>query len=329
MKQVAPLRGWLLNRAAEIDEQCPGFLGSLIRGSLERRQVTAAYLSLHAPRTRFQSDRALGEFLTTASHDVVLQAAFGSSPVGLRGALGRSGGRPHPRKFYRYLHALLLSSARPETRRMILTLEQVNPGYLRIARALPTDLRFASLVETLEDIDDARALAILVELLAGSGLERAELRRALRSVSSREGIHRFVVSWAFRTALPPHPVPGSDHYHPVAHASELRRLALKHRNCARSHLANVLEEKAAFALFRMRDKEAVVHLVNDDRGWHLDQVYGTANSRPESELAIQAMAHLARHGVVLRRSRQRPPSPWDPLRRLSGFENFQAEPDEF
>ena len=329
MNQVVPLSGWLLNRAVEIDEHCPGFVGALIRGSLERRHVIAAYLSLDAPRNAPQSVRDLGEFLLGATNDAILQAGFGSVPGGLRGALGRSGKRPHPRRVYRYLHALMMSSARPETKRMVLRLEQVNLGSLRIARSLPCDLRLASLVEVLEDVADARALKLLIELLVGSGLERAELRRALKSVTSREALHRFVVSWAFRTTLPPHPVPGSDHYHPVTQAADLRRLALKHRNCARSHLANVLEGQAAFALFRLGDKEAVVHLVHDYRGWHLDQIYGPANSRPDSRLATQAMAHLAGHGVVLRRARQRPPSPWDSLRRLSGFENFQAEPEEF
>lgn len=329
MKQVAPLSGWLLNRAVEIDEECPGFAGALIRASLERRHVTAAYLSLHSPRTKFGSVSALGEFLVTATHDDILRAGYGFLPSGLRGALGRGGRRPHPRRFYRYLHAIMASSARPETKRMILALEHITPGHLKIARALPSDLRLASLVETLEDVDDARALAILIDLLVVSGLERGDLRRALKSVSSQEMLHRFAASWAFKVTLPPHPVAGSDHYIPVAHASELRRLALKHRNCARRHLANVLEGHVAFATYRSGTKEAVIHLVRDEGGWHLDQIYGTANTRPASELAAQAMAHLARHGVVLRRSKQRPPSPWDSLRRLAGFENFQAAPDEF
>jgi hypothetical protein len=87
---IAPLTGWALDSVAELDRHAPGFAGSYLRASDERRQVIAAYLAV-APIPFDDGHRARlsADFLGGADHRAILRAGFGSVPVGLRGALAR------------------------------------------------------------------------------------------------------------------------------------------------------------------------------------------------------------------------------------------------
>lgn len=98
---IAPLTGWALDSVAELDRHAPGFAGAYLRSSDERRQVIAAYLAV-APIPFDDGHRARlsADFLGGADHRAILRAGFGSVPVGLRGALARSGPQPFDRRYY-------------------------------------------------------------------------------------------------------------------------------------------------------------------------------------------------------------------------------------
>lgn len=321
------LSGWLLNRVVQLDEAAPGLAGAMFRCSAERRQVVAAYLSQERPHRKFENDAALGSFLVKARHDEILSSAFGTVPVGMRGALRRAGGRTHSRRYYAYLRQILGSDARPATKALIPHLTRVSPSILQTSRALSDDLQSPTLVSALKNSGTARDVNRLVDLLEDAGVDRAAMCHALTSAKKMEDVIAFAGTWAFRATLPDHPVPQTDFYTPIQHASDLKHLALSYRNCLRSMLCNVLDGRSAFALFRSDEAEAVVHLVNHG-GWQLLEVCGQNNVQPDTKLRAKASDYLKSHGIVQRRRFRSDTSQWQSLRRLVGRELIQMEMDE-
>lgn len=323
MKTVTPYGGWLLDRAVEIDEHCPGFAGHLHRCSSERRHAIAAYLSSAVPATELGSLAETGRFLASASHDDILGAAFGTVPQGYRGALARGGQQPYRQRYYRYLYAMMSSNLRPSMTRLIHHLPRVNPTRLQVARILPADLRRANLVMVIRDPRIARDVADLLRLLEGAGADRAAMVAALRGVETLAGVSDWARRWAFRARLPKHPAPESNGYMPVQSGEELKRVAIRHRNCTRNYLANALEGRSAFAVVVWEKSEAVVHLIKERGAWTLDDIYGPGNSAPDPKLVTRATDHLAQHGIGPRGQRPRSEYRWAPLRRIAGHLDFE------
>lgn len=321
---IKGISGWALNRACEIDRKQPGFLGALFRSSHERRHVIFAYLSANDPATKFDDDAALGLFLTNAGHDEILTAAVGVSPPGLRTCLSKSGDRPHSRRHYRYLPALLASDRRKGMRDIIRKLDQVTPNRIQIIRALPEPLREVRLVTALRNVDDARDLARLYNLLIRAGVAEAALTQAASAITTMADIRRLASKWSQRISFPPHPVPAAPGYTPIETGAVLKEVAIRLRNCSRNYIPRIMERQSAFALVAVGTSEAMVHLTRSGHGWELDAVYGSGNCIPDKSLEELANEHLARHGVTGRvfRGAERE---WACLRRLSGYHDYETD----
>lgn len=313
------LKGWLLRAAADLDQLCPGVAGHLIRASLERRQIIASLLSVSPPQS-FGPD--LGEFVQRAGHNEVIEAAFGLVPSGYRRAMARCGQNTQPRRFYGYLARLLSSTDRTEMAQTVRRLPRVTWPRLKILRALPRDLQHPSLIDVMTNPTQARDLAAVVQLLSNHGACREEMARALASVRSTDTIASFARRWSMKIAFPPHPIPASDHYHPISSGEELQASARRFRNCSRSHLARILESKSTFAEFRLDVGSAVVHLIQEGGCWLLEDTYGPANERPSAAVEQAVEAYLESYGVA----RIRPvtfDTPFASLRRLTGRLDFE------
>lgn len=328
MPSTNSVSGWLLDRVVQIDVSAPGLAGAMFRCSNERRHVVACYLSLERPHTKFDDEAALGSFLIQARHHEILRAAFGSVPVGMRGALRRADKRTHPRRFYGYLFQILASDSRSATRALIAHLPRVNPAVLKTSRALSSDLQSPSLVATLRTSETARTVSRLVVLLEGAGVDRAAMCRVLTGAKSMEEVVAFASNWAFRAELPTHPVPQAECYIPIKHGADLKRLARRYRNCMANMLANVLDRRSAFALIRLDEAEAVVHLVSHRGSWQLLEICGPKNTPPSSPLRAKAASYLKSYGIEQRRRFRSDASKWQPLRRLVGRESIQIEMEE-
>lgn len=325
MTNITSFNGWLLDRAVEIDENHAGFAGHLLRASIERRHVIAAHLSVPEPIRRIGSDAELGAFLSRASHDEILGAAFGELPTGFRAALGRGSAQPYKPRYYRYLHGLMSVSTRPTVQRLLPRLERVNPTRLRIIRALPADLHFAPLVMGLRSVDTARDLSVLIGLLEEAGASRAAMVAALAAVSDMDGVRKFAKRWAFRIALPDHPVPAIDGYRPIVETAELRKLSIQFRNCARNYLANSLEGRSAFAVVSNGEVESVVHLVRQKDRWCIDDFYARENMPPDRGLVERWTKFLASHDITARQFRRDSTRRWGSLRRIAGYVDYEEE----
>lgn len=323
MKSVTPIAGWLLDHTVEIDGHCPGFAGHVLRSSIERRHVIAAYLAKGKPHTTFANAADQGLFLMTASHSNILSAAYGVVPRGFRGALSRSGSQPSRRWHYSYPYLLMSGSSRPATKRMISRLQRVNPTRLKVARALAADLQCASLVMALRSVDAARDLNALVNLLEQGGADRAAMVEALATVADMSEVRQFAQRWAFRVRLPRHPVPKIDGFTPIEDGSEIRRIAIRYRNCMRNYAANVLEGRSAFALVAHDGSEAVVHLVHENETWFLDDFYSRGNLTPDRHLTEHWTAYLSSHGIQPRQHRRHSSHRWASLRRLAGHMDYE------
>ena len=327
MTLITPFGGWLLIEAVEIDTEFAGFAGHLHRCSAERRHVIASYISRETPTLRFGSVAEMGKFLVHASHDEILQAAFATVPSGLRRALGRGGSQPYRRRHYGYLHALMFSERRPTLTRLIPNLPAVNPSRLRVARALPADLRIASLVMAIKDQRLARDLGDLLQLLEEAGSDRQAMITSIAAVKTFSDIRDWARRWAFRVRLPEHPVPSATGYMPIQSGGELKSIALRFRNCARNYLASALEGRSAFAVVSQGANEAVVHLICERNLWALEEVYGVGNSEPDPALVSRATSHLAQHGIGPRGQRPRPQRRWASLRSVAGHLDYGVRDD--
>lgn len=317
MVEVTAFGGWLLRVSADIDLEHPGFLGHLLRCGSERRHVIAAYLSRERPMSVFSSASAVGAFLTEASHDAILEAAFGDVPHGLRSALGRAGNQPYSRRYYAYLYSLLSSASRPEMRFVIRHLTRVNPTRLKLARCLPREARTARLVETLRHLPIARDINRLVVLMSAVGLDRTAMITALGKITSEEQVSAWAFRWASKLPLPEHPVPSAPFYSPIQNASDLQARAREFRNCMGGYITTVLERESAFAVITAGVDEAVVHLVRSHGCWTLEDVYAPRNRSPSSAITAKAQAYLRDHGIANRPEESRSSREWACLRRLT------------
>ncbi|WP_295633207.1 hypothetical protein [Novosphingobium sp.] len=313
------LNGWLLRAVADLDMLAPGVAGHVIRASDERRHIIASLLSV-SPIQAFGAD--LGQFVQSAGHDVLIEAAFGLVPFGYRRALARCGQHTQPRRFYPYLARLLSSPDRTEMARAVRLLPRVTWPRLQIIRILPEDLQHPSLVDIIDNAGQARDLTAVVKLLSEHGACRSEMAEALAATRTPEAISRFARRWSMKITFPPHPIPASDRYRPISTGVQLQDSARRFRNCARSHLVRILEQRSSFAEVRHDHGSAVVHLVKDGAFWVLDDVYGPANERPPLPVEKFAQEYLERFGIT----RMRPAtieSPFASLRRLTGRLDFE------
>lgn len=323
---IAPLTGWALDSIAELDRHAPGFAGSYLRASDERRQVIAAYLAV-APIPFDDGHRARlsADFLGGADHHAILNAGFGSVPTGLRGALARSGPQPLDRRYYERLFKLL---KRPPHRGIISTinqLQQLDHKRLRIAQRLPEQVCCANVVSVITSIKEAHDVAALVDLLVTHGADADALFAAIRKVDSPRALARVWHRWSRKMMFGIHPVPASESYHPVVSANELRRLGLRFSNCADRYVVGCLDGLDAFAEFKAGGKALVVHLRRKQGEWMIEGMFGKHNACPSAALRAEAVEYLGQHGVGEKPPRETTFGAWEVLNRLAHPLRFELE----
>lgn len=321
MSKTSPLRGWFLDQVVELDESAPGFAGAMFRASNERRNVVAAYLASRTANTQF-TGASLGRFLEEGRHDVILRAAYPSVPRGFRAALGRCGPQPFKPSFYRYLHALLTSSVRPEMAGLIRSLPSLDPIRLKVVRALSPDLRLSGVVQALSKPEDARDFSRLVTLLQRAGADRALMVEALSRVRSFEGLRTFATRWSFKLTLPDHPVPDGLGYRALRTTSQVKSVAKSFRNCMAGYVSTALEADVAFSLVEVDGVSAVAFLRRKNGRWRLDDVYGKDNRPPPRACEELAEQHLAKFGIVRVRE-EYAAKEWSCLRRFTRHVDYE------
>lgn len=315
MAPIQPLRGWFLDSIVSIDAVHPGFVGHVLRGSTERRQVIAAYLA--SRRTSNIDAREAADFLSGSRHEAILAAAYGEVPRGFRRALARCGPQPFRRDFYRYLHSILRAEVRPEMRSLIGSLPSIDPVALKVARILPQQLRTPEIVSSVRKIEHARDLATVYRLFAAHGVPEDAMTQALRRARSWRGLREFARRWSLRVAFPPHPVPAEEGYRPITTGVELKAVGRTFTNCMATYLLEVLDGRSSFALVRKGEAEAVVHLRLRGGGWTLEDIYGPDNDAPDEAVERLAEAHLLQFGID-REVPQFRGRKWSALARLAG-----------
>ncbi len=326
MKAIAPLKGWALDMVVELDRHSPGFAGFYLRASDERRQVIAALLA--SASIQFDDGaraRNVADFLAGADHRSILNAAFGSVPAGLRGALARSGPQPLDRRYYERLFKLLTRPPHREIVSTITQLPQVDHQRLRIAQRLPAQVCRANVVSVITSVKEADDVAALVDLLVTHGADAEGLYAAIRKVDSARTLARVWNRWSRRMMFDVHPVPASAAYTPIVGANDLRRLGLRFANCAERYTVGCLDGLDAFAEFKADGKALVVHLRRKQDHWEIEGMFGKHNACPHPALYADAVEYLGQHGVNDKPPRKPASGKWEVLNRLAHPLRFELE----
>lgn len=322
MHNIKPISGWSLDYIVALDAHRAGTAGDFLRASVERRQVIAALLSTKPLPNDPGKAASLAAITSNGGHREMLRIAYGSAPTGIRGALARSGPQPHPRAFYRMLADLLRDSGNAPTARVIKQLDALDLLRLRIIQSLPADICTANLVRLIGNTQTASDVAKLIDLMTEGGIDRREISQALGRVTTDTQLSEFWDRWTQKLPLPEHPVPETANYQPIKCGAELRRMALRYRNCARRYLPQALEGRDAFAEYAEGGNRAVVHLEKREDGWALAGTFGQDNGRIEPALRIAAHSYLTANGVNTTTVPMERGGDWAVLRRLSGVHTF-------
>lgn len=314
MIAIPPRYDWALDRILELDLLVPSLAGAFLRASNERRQVICAYLATREPDA--QVSAASGELLLLGTHGDILRAAYGSVPVGMRGALARSGAVAWERDYYRLLHDILSKPEHAEVVPLIQRLPSLTSTKLKIAVLLPVDLRDPRLVANMDHLEQATDLIAVTDLMEQAGLNRTRFVRALKASGE---VSNVVQRWALRLPFPPHPLPACDAYRPICSGAELRRAALSFRNCSRGYLAQALAGETAFGEFAVGGDTVLVHLERRDGMWTYCSTNGYRNRPVNREIADTAKAYAAAYGIFAKSRRNRKADGLLALRRLGGM----------
>lgn len=331
MKPIVSAQGWALDIAVELDRHLIGFAGHFLRASDERRQVLAAYFSVHLLVAEALESSAMAghaQLLLGADHQDVLAAAYGAVPAGMRRALARAGGQPHDPKFYCYLHNLLSCPPHSKVASTLGQIEKIDFTRLRVLKRLPASLACAQVVSLMPNVDYVTSALSLIDLLVSAGVDRDALADALMKIENRTQLNAFWQRWSLKTNFPSHPVPASQSYRPVQDGEGLKASARRFRNCSERYLAAVLDGKCAFAEFEHLGQLVVVHLRNRQGKWMLDDVYGRQNRSVGAVTRSKATEYLASHGVLENAERQKASIGWEALRDLTSGIGFYDEDDE-
>ena len=315
---------WVLDLAIQIDEQSPGFAGALLRSSVEKRHVIAAYLA--AQPDAIERAAEVVPFLLSANHQTILSEAFRGVPEGLRGALRRSGPAVREQRFYRVLYMLLSQPRHAEVARCISRIDTLNLTKLRVTNILPPEFCRSNVVEALSNIQAAQDLIASVKLLCGAGADQEKLAAAIRDVRDEIGLTNVINRAMLACRGGEHPVPASHGYQPISTAHELHRMAAKFRNCARRYLVDFLDDAAghAFAEVRLGQEGAVAHLRRRESGWRLEGIFGPRNAMPSDKLRRYVTEYLATHGIEPPQ-RGNPTTAWSPVRRITASHLFDFD----
>lgn len=314
---------WALASVVEIDRYEVGFCGEFLRASDERRHVIAAYLACGKPRCS-QTD---GKFLSKSDHRSILTAAFGDVPVGMRGALRRSGPMIHDQQFYHLLYDLLAKPSHAEMTRCIARIPELNLMRLHIVQHLPEWICRANVVLSIDTAEECRDVKTGFNLLVSRGVDPGALATAIRKVRTHREFTNLWKRWVLKARLPQHPVPPSHEYRPIETGHELQNLARNYRNCARRYLPSLFDEEGgdAFAEITHGGHSAVIHLRRDGGDWQLEGIHGHRNRRPREGLRERISQYLEAHGVRTRLSARNGLKDWAALERLMSRHRFGFE----
>ncbi len=313
MESIEPISGWMLNRIVVLDTVRPGFAGCMLRASVERRQVVAAFLA-----TAEQSDAVNEETvhsLMEGRHGAILRMVYKHIPSGFRSALAKCGAQPHGREFYPRLWDLLTYGPQ-HVITAIQRAPMLDPTRLSIITSLPLDLCDSRISAKIKDKAQASDIVLAVDLLERRGLDRAEIVEALRrSTKLSDTIKR----WSLRIPFPRGPIRACDGYRPIVDGLDLAATAKRYRNCSRRYFTSLLSADHAFGEFQHDEMAVLISFDRSQGYWLVEGIYAHRNGGVPPVVSEAAYAFAAKHGVMTRRMVDRSDNAMEALRRLSRY----------
>lgn len=313
MESIEPISGWMLNRIVALDMIRPGFAGFVLRASVERRQVVAAFLATTKPTDHANVE--LVRMLMEGRHSAILHLGYQHVPVGFRGALAKCGAQAHEREFYPRLWDLLTHGPQ----HVITAIQRaptLDPDRLSIITSLPVDLSDSRISAKIKDKAQAADIALAVDLLERRDLDRAEIIEALRRSTS---VGNTIKRWSLRMPFPAGPIRACDAYRPIVDGLDLAATAKRYRNCSRRYFTSLLSAEHAFGEFHHDGQDVLISFDRSQGYWLIEGVYGHRNGNVPAGVSDAAYAFAARNGVMTRRMVDRSDNAMEALRRLSRY----------
>lgn len=313
MESIEPISGWMLNSIVALDKVRSGFAGHMLRSSIERRQVVAAFLA--AAGSTEDVDEETIHILMEGRHGAILRMAYEYVPAGFRTALAKCGAQPHDREFYSRLWSILKGGP-CHAITAVQSAPTLDPDRLSIITSLPDDLCDRRISTKIKDKAQANDIVLAVDLLERRGLDRAEIVEALRrSTKLSDTIKR----WSLRMPFPRGPIRACDGYRPIVDGLDLAATAKRYRNCSRRYFTSLLSADHAFGEFQHDEMAVLISFDRSQGYWLVEGIYAHRNGGVPPVVSEAAYAFAAKHGVMTRRMVDRSDNAMEALRRLSRY----------
>jgi hypothetical protein len=256
-----------------------------------RRRLMAIALM----RSGVEQTRPHAEALAHWSLNRAQAVAVADAPHGLIAALRKYQGLETWEAFARLL-ALL---AEPMAAKVLFHAAAIDAELLAKLVALPPALRRARIVALLGSWYEANIVAQAVNVAVRRSdqvISVEKIAEVLERARTPYRMYEALLAQSLSETTAGQALPACDFLRPVVTALDLRRTALKYRNCLDGYIGRI--GRGAYAAYEvLGDEPACLGLFRSQHGWVIDQLYGVGNACVSAALNAKVAAFCVEHGA--------------------------------
>ena len=288
----------------------------VLKTSMVNRQAiyaAFAYEELNGRRWGGRSDLDRATLLRDERAAGIVQASYGTTPVGLMGALERCGDRPL--KPDHYLDLFRIYDMRDAKKVHVLKyVGEITDEVIGVINTLSPVLLHPRVVSAVGDVSKAKQLTeavACVQSLNSQASDRA-IAEAIAQLDDKAALAAIVTRFIRRAdRFPPQPLASDDEVRPLDTVAALMDAGKTYNNCLRSYIGRVLAGAVAFAEFR--ETMLLEFRPMSDGGWLLEDIHVANNGRvPECD-RLAAREMCAGHGIPHLEAQRNTPVGWSSL----------------
>jgi hypothetical protein len=330
---------WFIDALARADSQAPGLLRETLTSAQGRQNIIAAALAL-------QNDAVSAEQASLLRHtrtNRVLCLLFPKLPDGYPAIVRHQRRQVQPPAFYHELREFLdRNSDCRQTLKALRESRHLNMESINVLRSLERLARLPKVLQVLPTERDALSLQDQIKLvrLLVPTISDADLRTAInrliqdlhervawvrsgeRLADSTTGLLEHIMA---EIAFPEPPLEPQANLIPLRNCADMKRAAMRLRNCAADLIANVALGSSFYYIWQPPAREAdcaFIELERTGKWWRVTSYRGERNRALDQVVESEMITDLRSAGAIVSES-------WPPtlLDRFSWFEplKFQVE----